>query len=368
MSYSPNLPYNDLPDLPPPYEIDTKEILRKVAPARAALAALAESLSHLPKPEIITHTIIFQEAKDSSEIENIITTHDELFKALALQSNIFETAATKEVIRYREALRIGFESLRNRHFINTPLIDLINKALLNHDAGIRRTPGTKLLNDRTNEVVYTPPEGRTILETKLDRLWLYLQEPASQSLDPLIKLALLHYQFEAIHPYSDGNGRTGRILNVLYLVQENLLPSPVLYMSGFIIRTKPRYYELLRAVTAAGQWEAWILYVLEAIECTANSTRKLVAHITTMRIEFERAIKSRAPHIKQIHDVTGILFTQPYSRIEHFVNAGIGSRKTISSYLKLLEELDLVIPHRIQQHTIYINQPLLKLLSGHIIG
>ena len=368
MSFSRGVPYNDLPDLPPPCEIETKAILRKVAPARAALAALSESLSHLPNSEIITNSIILQEAKDSSEIENIITTHDELFRALVIQSKLFENTPTKEVLRYREAVRIGFESLRGRGVINTPLIDLINKELLNHDAGIRRTPGTKLLNDRTNEVVYTPPEGRSILETKLDRLWNYLQEQTPESLDPLIKLALLHYQFEAIHPYSDGNRRTGRILNVLYLVQENLLPLPVLYMSGYIIRTKPQYYELLRAVTVEERWEEWILYMLGAVEETANSTRQLVAKIREMRREFDRAIKSHAPHIKQIHEVTEILFPQPYSRIEFFVDAGIGSRLTVSKYLKVLEELQLVSPHRISQHTLYINRPLLQLLSTHQIG
>jgi Fic family protein len=368
MAFSPDSPFNDLPNLPPSSEIETKEVLRKVAPARAALAALAESLSHLPNAEIITNSIILQEAKDSSEIENIITTHDELFKALVMQSNLFENTSTKEVIRYREALRVGFESLGNRGVINTPLIDLINKALLNHDAGIRRTPGTKLLNDRTKEVVYTPPEGRSILETKLDHLWRYLQEKTDQSFDPLINLALFHYQFEAIHPYSDGNGRTGRILNVLYLVQQNLLPLPVLYMSGYIIRTKPQYYELLRAVTAEERWKEWILYILGAVEETANSTRQLVAQIRDMRKGFDRVIKSRAPHIKQIHEVTEILFTQPYSRIEFFVDRKIGSRKTISSYLKILEELELVESHRISQHTVFINQPLLKLLSDHRIG
>jgi Fic family protein len=182
---SPEFPYNDLPDPPPSSEIETKAVLRKVAPARAALAALAESLSHLPNAEIITNSIILQEAKDSSEIENIITTHDELFKAMVMQSKLFENTATKEVLRYREALRVGFESLRHRGVINTPLIDLINKELLNHNAGIRRTPGTKLLNDRTKEAVYTPPEGRSILETKLDRLWEYLYEKVPESLDHL---------------------------------------------------------------------------------------------------------------------------------------------------------------------------------------
>jgi Fic family protein len=367
MSFSPEFPYNDLPDLPPACEIETKAVLRRVAPARAALAALAESLSHLPNAEIITNSIILQEAKDSSEIENIITTHDELFRALVLQSKLFENTPTKEVLRYREALRVGFERLRDRAVINTPLIDLINKELRNHDAGIRRTPGTKLLNDRTNEVVYTPPEGRSLLEIKLDQLWEYLQDKVPESLDPLIKLALLHYQFEAIHPYSDGNGRTGRILNVLYLAHENLLPLPVLYMSGYIIRTKPQYYELLRAVTAEERWEEWILYMLGAVEETANATRQLVAKIQDLRKEFDHAIKSHAPHMKQIHEVTEILFTQPYSRIEFFVDAGIGSRMTVSKYLKVLEELQLISPHRISQNTLYINQPLLQLLSNHKI-
>jgi len=336
MSFEPDFPFNDLPDLSPTSEIETKAILRKVAPARAALASLAESLYHLPNAELITNSIILQEAKDSSEIENIITTHDELFKALVMQSKLFENTPTKEVLRYREAIRVGFESLRGRGIINTPLTDLINKELLNHDAGIRRTPGTKLLNDRTKEVVYTPPEGRSVIETKLDRLWEYLHERTPESVDPLIKLALLHYQFEAIHPYSDGNGRTGRMLNVLYLVQENLLPLPVLYMSGYIIRTKPQYYELLQAVTVEGRWEDWILYLLGAIEETANSTRQLVAKIRDMRREFDQTIKTNAPHIKQVHEVTEILFTQPYSRIEFFVQAGIGNRVTVSKYLKIL--------------------------------
>ena len=364
MPFSPELPYNDLPNLPPPHEIETKAILRRVASSRAALASLAESLAQLPNAELITNSIVLQEAKDSSEIENIITTHDELFKALALHANLFENTPAKEVIRYREALRIGFESLQNRGVINTPLVNLINAALLNHDAGVRRTPGTKLLNARTNEIIYTPPDGRELLEFKLDRLWNYLQSSDTTALDPLIKLALLHYQFEAIHPYSDGNGRTGRILNVLYLVHEGLLPFPVLYMSGFIIRTKPRYYDLLRYVTSGEKWEEWILYMIEVIERTATSSRNLVAEIRSLRKEFERSIRAKATHIRQIHDLTEILFAQPYSRIEFFVNAGIGSRKTISSYLKALEELGVVVPYRILQHTVYINSPLLKLLSN----
>ena len=287
---------------------------------------------------------------------------------MAMQVDLFGNTPAKEVFRYREALRVGFQSLAEREVINTPLVNLINMELLKHDAGVRRTPGTTLLNTRTNEVVYTPPEGRELLERKLDQLWNYLESEDANAIDPLIKLALMHYQFEAIHPYSDGNGRTGRILNVLYLVHKKLLPLPALYMSGFIIRTKPRYYELLREVTAQCKWEEWILYMLEVIERTAISSRDLVADIRSLRREFEDAIRSSVKHIKQVHEITEILFTQPYSRIEFFVRAGIGSRQTISSYLKILEKLDLIASKRIAQFTIYINTPLLKLLSDRKIG
>lgn len=244
-------PYNDLPLLPPTQDIETKAILKKVISAGRALAELKGLGETIPNQAILVNSIILQEAKASSEVENIITTHDALFRAFTAQTGQINPA-TKEVLRYREALWEGFNILHKRPFLTTNLFIRIVQTIRANQAGIRNTPGTKVLNAATGEVVFTPPEGETLIREKLKNLEEYIH--AEDRVDPLIKLALIHYQFEAIHPFTDGNGRTGRIVNILYLVSKGLLDLPVLYLSKHIIEQKSDYYRLLRSVTKDGEW------------------------------------------------------------------------------------------------------------------
>lgn len=250
MSFSLEKPYNDLPLLPPKAEIETMAILKKAISASRALAELKGLGETIPNQAILVNSIILQEAKASSEIENIITTNDALFRAFSAKTSRIDPA-TKEVLRYREALWQGFTSLKDRPFLTTNLFIRIVQTIRANKADIRDTPGTKIANTTTGEVVFTPPEGEEIIRDKLKNLEDYIH--SENEIDPLIKLALIHYQFEAIHPFTDGNGRTGRILNILYLTQNNLLELPVLYLSKYIIEQKSDYYRLLRSVTIDGE-------------------------------------------------------------------------------------------------------------------
>jgi Fic family protein len=280
MTFDPSKPHNDLPILPPAADIETKAILRKALSARAALAELKGIAETIPQPEILINTVLLQEAKDSSGIENIVTTNDSLYKAAALKNDDRVDPQTKEVIRYRHALWTGFQHLKNRGFINTNTAVEIFQILKDTTAGVRKTPGITLQNAATGEIMYTPPEGESLLRDKLDNLWWFANDSANSEIDPLIRLAVMHYQFESIHPFTDGNGRTGRILNVLYLVQEKLLNLPILFHSSHIIENKQDYYRLLRSVTAQGEWEQWILFMLTVIE---QSSQRTIAKITTIR-------------------------------------------------------------------------------------
>ena len=252
MSFDPNVPYNDLPLLPPSTEIESKEILRKVANAGRALAELKGLGKTIPNQSLLVNSIVLQEAKASSEIENIVTTNDALFKAFTAQtSNV--GSSTKEVLRYREALWNGYKQLNKQNILSTNLFIQLVQIIKKNQAGIRKIPGTNIYNVATNEIIYTPPDGELVIREKLKNLEDYIH--SKDDIDPLIKLALIHYQFEAIHPFSDGNGRTGRIINILYLVQQGLLELPVLYLSKFIIDKKNDYYHLIRQVTEQDLWE-----------------------------------------------------------------------------------------------------------------
>lgn len=246
-----------MPPLPPKAEVETKAILKKAISAGRALAELKGLGETIPNQSILVNSIILQEAKASSEIENIITTHDALFRAFSAKTSQVDPA-TKEVLRYREALWEGYSSLKDQPLLTTNLFISIVQTIRANNAGIRNTPGTKIVNAATGEVVFTPPEGEDIIRNKLKNLEDYIH--AEDTLDPLIKLALIHYQFEAIHPFTDGNGRTGRIINILYLAWKRLLELPVLYLSKYIIEQKSDYYRLLRGVTEREEWEPWILY------------------------------------------------------------------------------------------------------------
>ena len=258
MIFDPQKPYNQLPLLLPRKDLETKAILKKAIAAGRALAELKGIGSNIPNQTILINTIALQEAKSSSEIENIVTTNDALFKAFSAQSSHVDSA-TKEVLRYREALWEGFNTLKKRPVITTNLLIQLVQTIKQNQAGIRNAPGTAVANASTGEVLYTPPEGESIIRDKLKNLEDYIHE--EDATDPLVKLAVMHYQFEAIHPFFDGNGRTGRILCILFLIHRELLELPILYLSKAIIETKTDYYKLLRQVTVSDAWEPWVLYV-----------------------------------------------------------------------------------------------------------
>ena len=360
MSFDPEKPYNDLPLLPPKVEIETRTILKKAISAGRALAELKGLGETIPNQAILVNSIILQEAKASSEIENIITTHDALFRAFSAKTGQIDPA-TKEVLRYREALWEGFSSLKDRPLLTTNLFIRIVQTIRANRAGIRNTPGTKVANAATGEVVFTPPEGDDIIRDKLKNLEDYIH--ADDEVDPLIKLALIHYQFEAIHPFTDGNGRTGRILNILYLTQKHLLDLPVLYLSKYIIEQKSDYYRLLRGVTEHQEWEPWILYLLDAVEQTALFTRDKILSIRELLIKTLEFTKENLPSRVYSKDLIELLFHQPYTKTNFLVDEGIAERKTAANYLKQLEKIGILQVQKVGKENLYLNKELFEVLS-----
>jgi Fic family protein len=367
------IPYNDLPLLPPKADIETKEILRKTISAGRALAQLNGTLLYLPNPTLFLDTFYLQEAKASSEVENIITTNDELYKSLVADRKI-ENSATKEVLSYKEALWLGLQELKTKPFITTNLCVKIVQCIKQNNASIRNTPGTALSNTQ-GEVIYTPPSGEQIIREKLANLEKFINEPAcfadgvetsscehSRTIDPLIKMAILHYQFEAIHPFSDGNGRTGRILLLLYLKISGLLEIPAIYLSEYIIKNKYEYYRCLRAVTEKNEWENYIIYMLDMIEETANKGLRRLNKITVAMEETATEIKKKLPKIYS-KDLIEILFRLPYTKRQHLINENIGNLKTVGNYLIALEENGFLKSEKVGKEKLYLNQKLLKILE-----
>jgi Fic family protein len=359
MAFSPDKPFNDLP-LPPKVEIETKEILKKTISAGRMLAELKGLGKTIPNQAILVNSIILQEAKASSEIENIITTNDALFRAFTAKTSQIDPA-TKEVLRYREALWEGFNNLKDRPLLTTNLFIRIVQTIRANNAGIRNTPGTKVANAATGEVVFTPPEGENIIRNKLKNLEEYIH--AENGIDPLIKLTLIHYQFEAIHPFTDGNGRTGRILDILYLTQKHLLDLPVLYLSKYIIEQKSDYYRLLRGVTENKEWEPWIGYMLDAVEQTALYTRDKIIAIRNLLIETLEFTKEKLPSRVYSKDLIELLFHQPYTKVQFLVDAGIVKRQAAADYLKRLEEIGILRSQKVGKENLYLNKKLYEILS-----
>ena len=352
------LPYNDLPLLPPKVDIETKEILRKTISAGRALAQLKGTLLNLPNPTLFLDTIYLQEAKASSEVENIITTTDELYKSLVADKKN-DNSATKEVLSYKEALWLGLEQLKKKPFITTNLCVSIVQCIKQNSASIRNTPGTTLSNTK-GEVIYTPPSGEAIIREKLASLEKFINE--NDSIDPLIKMALMHYQFEAIHPFSDGNGRTGRILLLLYLKLSGLLDTPAIYLSEYIIKNKAEYYNRLRKVTENNEWENFILYMLDMIEETSLKGLERLNKITTAMEKTANEIKTKLPKIYS-KDLIEILFRLPYTKRQHLIDENIGSLKTVGNYLIILEENGFLKSVKVGKEKLYLNQQLLKILE-----
>jgi Fic family protein len=357
--FDPAIPYNELPLLPPRDDVETPAVLRKTTSAARALAKLDGALRTLPNPMLFLDTIHLQEAKASSEIENIVTTNDALFRAFVVDVEP-KDQAVKEVLNYKNALAIGLKALETRPFISTNLCVEIVQGIKRNHASIRNIPGTKL-ETQHGEVVYTPPSGEQVIRDKLQN-WERFINDADSSLDPLVKMALMHYQFEAIHPFSDGNGRTGRILLLLFLKTSGLLEIPAIYLSGFIIRTKTEYYDRLRGVTEQGKWEPFILYMLTVIEETAKREVERLTETHHLMETTAQIIREKLPRIYS-KDLIEILFHLPYARRQQLVDSGLGNLKTVSKYLQLLEEQDVLRSVTVGKAKLYINWQLLRLLE-----
>jgi len=362
MALNPDLPYNELPLLPPDRDaIETKAILRQESKAAVALAELKGLAHTLPNQNILINAIVLKEAKASSEIENVITTHDSLYQALTAKS-FKPDSATKEVLRYREALFAGTEFIRNKGFLSTNGIIQVQNILEENTAGLRQLPGTTLKNDATGETIYTPPDDKDTISNLMSNLEKFLNMDEDDDVSPLIKLAIQHYQFESIHPFYDGNGRTGRIVNILYLMLKGLLDSPILYLSGFIIHNKGEYYRLLRDVTFNANWEPWVLYILKGIEQTAAETIAQVNNINGLILETIEKVKAEKPLVYS-KEFIELLFEHPYSKIEHLEFRGIAKRKTAGKYLSELAEIGILVPQKVGKEIIYINKALYELLK-----
>lgn len=357
----PLVPANDLEFLPPKAEVESRSILKKAISANTELARLKGYCSRLPNETILLNTIVLQEARASSEIENIITTHDDLYQALVTdQSRV--GAETKEVLNYRSAVWKGYELLRANEVITSRTILSIQQELEQNNAGIRKLPGTALVNDRTGEIVYTPPDNEQAILKLLKNFEEYAN--ADDSVDPLIKMAILHYQFESIHPFYDGNGRTGRILNVLYLIKEHLIESPVLYLSRYIIRNKTRYYELLQRVRTDNDWNDWIDFMLTAVAQTAKLTLETSQRIVQLMEETIAYAREKLAKTTYSKELVELLFVQPYVKIEHLVANGIAERRTASKYLKELEQIGVLESYKAWRETIYINRQLMDVIRA----
>ena len=346
--------------LPPPVNLETVPVFKALAKANRALAELKGRAATIPNQGILIDTLALQEAKASSEIENIVTTQDELFQA-DLQLEGPDSPAAKKVALYRDALKLGYDRLLTSGGLitNRTLIEIF-RLLKRRDDGFRVTPGTALKNDATGEVVYVPPQDAREIEAAMSALEQFINEDERSPLDPLIKMALIHHQFESIHPFPDGNGRIGRILNVLYLTRAGLLETPILYLSRHITRTKADYYHLIQAVRTQGAWEDWILYMLEAVADTAQTTLALVEGIRTQMASGKKRLRDGLPNLYS-QDLLNNLFRHPYTRIEFVVKDLKVSRQTAAKYLDMLAEKGFVAKHRSGRSNYYVNSDLVRL-------
>lgn len=355
--WQPEQPYNDLPLLPPAVDLETRPVLKACITARAALAELKSAANLIPNQAMLINSLPLLEAQASSEIENIVTTSDQLFRF----SGLIERAdlATKEALRYRTALFEGYKSLDKKPLC-TATAELICSTIKNRTMTIRKVPGTALQNDKSGNIIYTPPIGETVIRSLLSNWEKFIHEYSE--IDPLIKLAVSHYQFEAIHPFTDGNGRTGRIINSLLLIQEKLLTLPILYLSRYIIRNKSDYYRLLLGVTSNGSWEEWLLYIIPGIEETALWTIDKIFAIRSLQDHTTEFVRDSLPKIYS-YELIDIIFEQPYCRITNLVERNIAKRQTASEYLKALCDIGVLAEQTIGREKIFIHTKLLNLLT-----
>lgn len=343
-----------------PARLDRPDILKALAAASRRLAELKGVAASMPNQGILISTLGLQEAKDSSAIENIVTTHDELFRDAAFPEAAIG-AATKEVARYRQALLVGFDAVRRSGLLTNNVILSIQRELEQNDAGFRRLPGTAL-KDGSGHTIYTPPQDPDAILRLMADLERFINDDEVFDADPLIKMALIHHQFESIHPFYDGNGRTGRIINVLYLVKQGLLDIPVLYLSRHIVRTKSEYYRLLQAVREHDAWEDWVLYMLTAVEQTAGEGIATIQAIRTLLFDIKHRIRAQFKFYSQ--DLINNLFSHPYTKIEFIQNDLKVSRLTAAKYLDALTDAGILTKQKVGRSNYYINDPLYRILTG----
>ncbi|MCH8549855.1 MAG: Fic family protein [Balneolaceae bacterium] len=359
MSYSPDKPHNYLPPLPPEADIETPAVLKAAIGANRALAELKGKSESLPNPAMLVNSIVLQEAKSSSEIENIVTTNDKLFTALSAEDSSVDPQ-TKEVLRYRQALWRGVNRLKEGESLSTGLFIELMQVIKETEDGVRADHATVIANPNTRKIIYWPPEGEDLIRNLLENLEHYLH--AEDRVDPLIKMAVGHYQFEAIHPFEDGNGRTGRLINILYLMESGLLNHPVLYLSDAIISQKQAYYKLLRGVTERTEWEPWILFMLEAVESTSRKTMEQIGQIIDLLEKTLELAREKLPARVYSKELIELLFEQPYCKVKHLVDRGIAKRQTAAEYLRELEEAGFVKSKQVGRENLFLNSGLYKLL------
>lgn len=347
-----------LKELPPSAEIESKAVLRQAAQAHRYLAELKGVSKTIPNQSILINTLPLLEAKDSSAIENIITTHDELYKE-NLFSEYISNAAAKEVRDYSHALNVGYEDIAGGALITANQIMKIQSLIEHNRAGFRKLPGTELKNERTGETVYVPPQNGDDIIRLMSNLERYINDDANDAVDPLVKMAVIHYQFESIHPFYDGNGRTGRIINILYLVYKGLLDIPVLYLSRYIIKTKSDYYRLLQEVRDHEAWEEWILYLLKGVEETSKETIQMITQIRTLMQDYKIRIRDTYKFYSQ--DLLNNLFRHPYTKIEFVEHDLRVNRQTAAKYLDELAEGSFLKKEKLGRNNFYINEPLFRL-------
>jgi len=348
--------------LPLEQDIETKQVLKKLSKAHTALAELKGIASTIPNENILINTLALQEAKDSSAIENIITTHDDIYRSDSFTQD-FASIAAKEVHRYAEALRQGFKQVKDQGLLTNAHILQIQASIEENSAGFRKLSGTALKNDATGEVIYTPPQHPDEIIALMSNLERFINDDELCDWDALTKMAVIHHQFESIHPFYDGNGRTGRIINILFLVKQDLLKIPVLYLSRYINQHKEDYYRLLQSTRETDDWQPWLLFILEGVEQTSQQTIVLIENIKTMMLAFKQKMRSELPKIYS-QDLLNNLFRHPYTKIE-FVVSDLGvSRITATRYLDELIRIELLVKRKIGRDNYYINTPLYDLLSN----
>jgi len=356
-----DIPFNNLPPLPPSCDIESKAVLKKAIRANAALAELRGWSFNQSNPLLLLQAITLQEAKSSSAIENVVTTNDELYQALAAPEGVKISPSAKEVMHYKEALWHGYQKLKDDYPLTINLFIDLFRIVKQRADGIRSVPGTVLKNS-FGEVVYTPPDNKDDILRLLSNLERYINTDGDD-VDPLIKLAVMHYQFECIHPFPDGNGRVGRIINVLYLIQEKLLTFPILYLSDYIIQNKPAYYHALKSVTEQGAWEPWILYILDAVEQTSKSTLSTIQRIYIAQEDTFVFVKKNAPDICS-KELIELIFEQPYCKINFLVDRGICKTQTASRYLKKLCDIGVLELVKKGREKYFINIKLWNILTN----